>query len=110
MISYVPLKITLFTRDMNLAQLSRELGISPVLMYRYMSGSVHPSLDILDRITDILNCDIDEVIRYDHEDSIENKVSRYEDELRMCFVSPPSNLEEFIGKMVEAYRKGLEEK
>lgn len=93
-----------------MAKLSMQIGNNKNLVWRYMSGVTHPSLETLDKITDILDCDIDQVVRYSYEDSVENKVSRYEDELRMCFVSPPSNLEEFIGKMVEAYRKGLEEK
>lgn len=109
MFDYTPLKITLFSKGMSMANLSLKLGKNKALIWRYVSGNACPSLETLDKITDILDCEIADVIRYEHTDSIDDKVKRYEEELRIRFVSPPAELEEFIKKMVEAYRKGLEE-
>lgn len=109
MLDYTPLRNTLYVRGISGHKLERELGLSHNIISIYLTGKSNPSLDIIDRITDYLDCDISDVVRYEHTDSIDDKVKRYEEELRMCFVSPPSELEEFIKKMVEAYRKGLEE-
>ena len=109
MLDYTPLRNTLYVKGISGHKLERELGLSHNVISVYLTGKTNPSLEIIDKITDYLGCDISDVVRYNHVDSIDNKVKRYEEELRMCFVSPPSELEEFIKKMVEAYRKGLED-
>lgn len=107
--SYKPLKLFMTSNGISILELAGKLGISRNNITQYFSGKGNPSLAILDRICEVLDCDISDVVRYEHTDSIDDKVKRYEEELRMCFVSPPSELEEFIKKMVGAYRKGLED-
>lgn len=109
MISYKALKNTLWSNDMLPDELAEKVGVSGNIIRRYISGGANPSLEILDRITDALDCEICDVVRYYHVDSVDNKVKRYEEELRTRFVSVPTELDDFIKKMVEAYRKGLEE-
>ena len=109
MISYIPLKHTLASKGLSGKKLAELLGVSQNAVSQYFIGKGNPSLEILDKICEVLDCDISDVVRYDHEDSVDNKLAQYEDELRMRFVSAPSEYDDFIRLMLEAYRKGLEE-
>lgn len=109
MLNYKPLKSTILLKKMTGDELADKIGVHRNNIYRYILGETNPSLIILDKICETLDCDISDVVRYDHEDSVDNKLAQYEDELRMRFVSAPSEYDDFIRLMLEAYRKGLEE-
>ena len=92
-----------------MAQLAQDIGLSHGMVWRYASGNAHPTLETMDKLTDALNCDVEDIVRFMHDSSVDDKIKRYEEELRSRFTSVPSELDDFIKKMVEAYRKGLEE-
>lgn len=110
MIDYTPLKITLFTKDMSMKELSLKLCNNQDIIWRYTNGLMTPSLATLDKITDVLECEIEDVVRYKHEVDVEDSVKKYEEELEMRFLSPPDNLDDFIMLMTESFRRGLESK
>lgn len=110
MIDYTPLKITLFSKKKSMAQLSRDIGISEDMVWRYTAGMSYPSLTLLDKMTDVLECDIDDIVRCVYEDSDEEKVKKYEEEVRTKYAAmDPEILEYLIPLLIEAYRRGLED-
>lgn len=93
-----------------MAELSSKISNNKDLIWRYVSGIGGPSLVTLDKITDVLDCDIEDVVRYNHTDSIDKKVAAYRNKLEISFSHVPENLDTFLNLITEAYRKGLEDK
>ena len=51
-------------RDITQVELAKELGVSPILITNYETGKTNPSLERLVQISIILDCDLNDLIKY----------------------------------------------
>ena len=109
MLDYTPLKITLFSKDLSVRKFCSMMDYSVNNVWGYFNSKSHPSLSTLDKMTDILECEISDIVKWVPEIPAQDKVEVYRNELEMRFVSVPSELSMFIDLMVESYKRGLED-